>query len=96
MLPWIHNERVLIVQWLRLYNGPPEPFENWTKTQASSSLAEASSADPAHALEQKLAQNKRQRNAVEDAARVIEQQRLALHAEHVALRAALAAAATQS
>jgi hypothetical protein len=43
-----------------------------------------------------LAQNKRERNAVEDAARVIEQQRLALRAEHVALRAALAAAATQS
>ena len=84
------------IQWLRLHNGPPEPFENWTKTQASSSLAEASSADTAHALEQKLAQNKRERNAVEDAARVIEQQRLALHAEHVALRAALAAAATQS
>eukprot|EP01044_Picomonas_judraskeda_P014415 COSAG03_NODE_2285_length_2918_cov_2.984746_1_plen_59_part_00 len=56
---------------------------------------ETSSADPAHALAQKLAQNERERNAVEDAARVLEQRRLALHAEYVALRAALDAAGEQ-
>ena len=82
------------IQWLRLHNGPPEPFENWTKTKAAS-LVETSSADPAHALAQKLAQNERERNAVEDAARVLEQRRLALHAEYVALRAALDAAGEQ-
>lgn len=75
------------IQWLRLHNGPPEPFENWTKTQVS---------DTGNVLAQKLAQNKRERDAVEDAARVLDQHRLALHAEYIALRAALAGADSQS
>jgi hypothetical protein len=87
------------IQWLRLHNGPPEPFENWTKTEASS-LVEASSAETAHALAhalaQKLAQNKRERDAVEDVARVLEQRRSALHTEYIALRAALEAAGKPS
>eukprot|EP01052_Picozoa_sp_SAG31_P034499 SAG31_NODE_4041_length_3642_cov_2.683601_1_plen_1147_part_01 len=81
------------IQWLRLHNGPPEPFENWTKIQAS---VGGSSADRVHALAQQLAQNQRERDAVEDEARVLEQRRVVLRAKHTALRATLETEADQS